>query len=86
MTIPEENVDDRMINVYINNQLFRYLIACTEKGIVQYSQKDGGKIEHIKKLRNMIDTVIKCTNMRETFKAVCKEVKEYKETIFQKEI
>ena len=43
MDITEENVDDRMINVYINNQLFRYLMDC---------------------------------------KAVCQEVKEYRETIF----
>lgn len=75
----KENVDDRMVNVYINNQLFRYLIVCTGNSIIQYMNED--KIKQIQKLRGTIETVINCKNMKETFKAICVEVKEYREKI-----
>lgn len=80
ITDEAESVDDRMSNAYINNQLFQYLMVCTGNSIMQYLNKD--KIEKIKKLRGTIDTVINCKNIRETFEAVCTEVKEYRETIF----
>ncbi|MBD5501538.1 MAG: hypothetical protein HDR10_10135, partial [Lachnospiraceae bacterium] len=81
IAVEDENVDDRMVNVYINNQLLQYLIGCVGRSIAQYLNNED-KIERIKKLRKTIKTVIDCENMRETFKAVCLEVKEYKETIF----
>lgn len=82
--VEREDVDDRMMNVYVNVHLLQYLIVCTKNSIGQYLEKD--KIRMIQKLRKTIGIVTSCRNMRETFKAICTEVKEYRETIFHEGI
>lgn len=82
LIFPEEEgyLDTATKNVFINIQLFRYLLICVGTSVKKYLQQDN--IERIRKLRKVVNTIIKCDDMKETFKTVCEEVNEYREVIF----
>lgn len=58
--------------------LLDYLIMCVEDSAGYYTTK----VSDIKKLKDAIDPVIACDNIKQVFFKVCQEIDKYKSSLF----